>query len=102
MEFPDSSTVTRPAEPLNPESMWEQDGGTSVGTGVIVGGTGVNVAVGTVVAVVRTVGGGVGVAPVVSYGTFGSVDGSVGGGVGKGVAVGVDGWVTPGVGSARS
>ena len=84
MEFPNSSTVTRLAKPFNPWSLWEQDDSTSVGTGVMVGGTEVNVAVGTVVAVARTVGGGVGVAPDVSGRTLGSVDGGTGGRVGKG------------------
>jgi hypothetical protein len=70
-----------------------------VGTGVMVGGTGVNVAVGTVVAIAGTVGGGVGVPSVVSVVTDGAL-GSVDGGAGGGVAVGIGGWVPPGVGSA--
>ena len=50
----------------------------------MVGGTGVNVAVGIIVAFVGTVGDGVGVACVVSTRALGCVDVSTGGGMGEG------------------
>ena len=92
MEFPDNSTVTRPAAPLNPGSLWEQDGGVSVGVGL--GGTGVNVAVG--IGTSDSDGGGVGVGSgTVAGGAPAGVGVLVTWGSGSGedsiVAVGLDG-----------
>ena len=75
--------------------------GVGVGSGVRVAvGAGVKVAMGTEVAVTTMVGSGAGVVFVTGGAPAGVKSGGLGGGVGEEVAVGVDGWVTPGVGSA--